>query len=278
MLKAWLSPRLRIWTFLTLANLVWLVAAWTWVERETWLWILPLALSINLLLFTYDRILQFRPLEGQPLVGNDPWGVLKLVHQLCSELNVTPPKVFLIAQPTAQIFSYARTRKQARLFITEGALHVLTPRQLRAVFIYQLIAIRASYSVLNYWMAAFLDLVFRAGKALEKGFAFIFGWAPPLAAWFIGPCLGLLHFFLIGGLDFRILDRETARLIESPEDLAQALLKMESYAQTQPWTEPWIFAHMCMVSPLSFRHTLNLFRVQPPLKSRIMSLTGRYPL
>lgn len=255
-----------------------MVASWLWLARESWLWITPIALSINFLLLTYDQVLNFRSLDGQPLVGNDAWGLLKTVNELSEELHVPAPKIFLIKSKSAQIFAYAKTRKQTRLFISEGMLELLTPRQRRAVITYQMIAIRQSYTILNYWAAAVLDLFFRIGRACERAFAFVFGWAPALAAWFISPGLWFLRTTLLGARDFHKLDIETARALDNPEDLAQALWKLESYAQTRPWPEPWIFAHMCMVSPLTSRGSFSLTRVHPTLQTRIKNLVGRYPL
>jgi heat shock protein HtpX len=277
-MKAWLNPKWRIRFFLLALNLAWLVPAWLWLARENWLWLVPIALSINVLLLTYDQVLRFRTLSARPLLGQDTWGILKLVHELSEKLQVPEPKVFLIEQPSAQLFSYAKRRGSPRLFVTEGALDLLTLRQLRAVLIFQMMAIRSSYNVLNFWLAAWLDLLFRAGKGIERGFALAFGWAPPIAAWWIGPWLGVLKFFLIDRRDFHKLDRETAAQLENPEDLAFALMRMESYAQTRPWPEPWTLAHMCMVSPLRFQRVGTLLRVQPALESRIRRLAGRYPL
>ena len=277
-MKAWLNPKWRIGLFMILLNLGWLLPAWMWLEHASWMWITPIALSINALLLTYDQVLRFRPLESTRVLGMDPWGLLKVVHELSEQLSIPPPQVFLIAQPSAQIFSYAKSRKSARLFVTEGALNLLTSRQLKAVLVFQILAIRSGYNVLNYWIAAWLDLIFRTGKVFEKGFALVFGWTPPLAAWWVSPWLGILHFFLIDRGDFRKLDRETARHLDNPEDLAYALMRMESYAQTRPWPEPWIFAHMCMVSPLRLKKKTAFLRVQPALRSRIQFLAGRFPL
>lgn len=277
-MKQWLNPKWRILIFLGLSNVAWMVSAWLWFERENWLWMIPIALSINFLLLTYDQFLKFRVIEGQELRGNDPWGLLKIVHELCLELQVRHPDVILISSPSAQIFAYAKTGRCTRLFITEGMLNLLTIRQLRAAIVFQLHAIRGSYNILNYWLAAWLDLIFRAGKILERGFAFIFGWSPPLAAWVVAPTLWLLHFLLLGSGDFNKLDHQTAATIGNPDDLAQALWKMEAYSQTQPWPDPWIFAHMCMVSPLSRNWNYNGLRVQPPMQGRIKSLIGRFPI
>jgi heat shock protein HtpX len=197
---------------------------------------------------------------------------------LSAELQISPPKIFLIENASAQIFAYAKTRKQTRLFVSEGMLQLLTSRQLRAVLMFQMIAIRQSYTILNYWVAAVLDMFYRLGRACERAFAFIFGWTPPLAAWMLSPWMCFLRTTLLSARDFHKLDVETARALDNPEDLAQALWKLESYAQTRPWPEPWIFAHMCMVSPLRSRRSFSFVRVHPVLSSRIKILLGRYPL
>jgi heat shock protein HtpX len=273
-----MHPKLRVVVFLCLVNAAWATAAWLTLERSTWLWITPIALSINGLLLTYDQVLTFTKLHSQPVLGQDPWGLLKLVHELSEKFQIATPQVFLIAQPSAQLFCYGKTGKRTRLFITEGALRLLSARELRAVVTFQMCVMNTSYSVLNYWLGATIDLFYRLGRAFEKAFAFVFGWTPPIAATFVSPWTWFLQKVLMRASDFTKLDRAAAARIEHPEDLARALWKMESYAQTQPWAEPWVFAHMCMVSPLGFRHVLKALQIQPPVKSRIKNLIGRYPL
>lgn len=270
-MKSWVNPRWRILTFLVLANAAWIISAWAWMERENWLWITPIALSINFLLLTYDQVLRFSRLEGEPLLGQDPWGLLKIVHQVCTRLQLPEPAVFLVKHSSAHVFSYARSRKHTRIYLTEGALDLLSPKELEAVLTYHMVAVRGSLTVLNYWVGALLDMFYRLGRALENAVAFVFGWSPKIANFFMGPLIGVMRLLLLSREDYVKLDRETARLIDSPEDLASALWKMESYAHTQPWRESWVFAHMCTVSPLNLR-------VQPPLKGRIKNLVGRYPL
>lgn len=273
-MKSRLSPKFRAVLFVAIANAAWMVGAWFTLERENGLWITPIALSINFLLLTYDRVLTFTKMTSEPLLGQDPWGLLKTVHELAQEFERPEPKVFLIHHSCAQVFSYGRTRKNVRLFVTDGALKLLSERELRAALTFQMTAMDESYGVLNYWMGAVVDLLFRSGLALERAFGFVFGWSPKLSTWLVGPWTWLLHHLLMSPRDFHNLDKTTAAKLESPEDLARALWKMEAYAQTHPWTDPWVFAHMCMVSPLG----LQVFHVQPNLKGRIKSLLGRYPL
>lgn len=273
-----MNPRWRALLFLIFINAAWVAAAWTWTEREHWLWITPIALSINFLLLTYDQVLTFKGLESRRLEGQDSWGLLKTVHHLSERLKIREPMIFLIPHPSAQAFTYARSRKRARIFITEGTVRLLSPEELEAVLTFQLMAINSSLTILNYWAGAMLDLIYRAGLALEKSIAFVLGWAPKVSVWIVRPVMWLLQLALMSKRDFKKLDRQTAAKIGNPEDLARALWKMESYAQTRPWQNAWVFAHMCIVNPLDESSFLNQLHVQPPLKRRIKNLVGRYPL
>lgn len=277
-MKTWLNPKVRVFVFLGLVNAAWIAIAMLTLDRPAWLWITPIALSINFLLLTYDQVLTFNKLEGKPLSGQDPWGLLKLVHETSERFQLPTPKTFLLEQPSVQVFSYGRSGRGARLFVTEGALRVLTPGELAAVLTYQMCVLNSSLGMLNYWVGALIDLFYRVGAGLERAFAFVFGWTPRLSAWFVAPWVWLLHRLLLSPRDFERLDRQAASRLDRPEDLARALWKMESYAQTRPWADAWVFSHMCMVSPLALRHVLPAIRIQPPLKRRILGLAGRYPL
>lgn len=278
MLKSLLNPKVRVALFLVLLNGLWVAAAALWLDRSQWLWVTPLALSINFLLLAYDQVLTFSHLQAKPLVGTDPWGLLNSVHELSSQFALRPPDVFLLDHPSAQIFTYAKTGRKSRLFVTTGLLGLLNSAELRAVLTYQMVAMQSSFTFLNYWLGAAVDLMLRIGEALESVTAFILGWTPPLKKWFVSPWIGLFKFFLIGARDFEKLDKKTALKIAHPEDLAKALWKMESYAQTQPWREAWVFSHMCMVSPFAAKPTLRWLTAQPALSQRIKRLVGRYPL
>lgn len=277
-MKSWLKPKWRMAFFLIGANLLWMTAAWTWTEREAWMWITPIALSINFLLLTYDQVLNFSALESRPLVGHDSWGVIRTLKALSAESGLPEPKVFLIEHSAAQVFSYARTSREPRLYVTSGALELLTAGELHAVLTHQMVAFSRTLPVLNYWMGAVLDLFYRLGRGAEKSFAFIFGWAPGIAGWVVQPAMWMLKFLLISSKDMQTVDRETARRLNRPEDLARALWKMQAYAQTRPWPKPWIFAHMCFVSPLEWKTLSAWMQAQPPVKNRIQNLLGRYPL
>lgn len=277
-MKSLLNPKLRVILFLLVINAAVVFVAKTGFERVHWLWIAPIALSINFLLLTYDQILKFSDLEGEPVLGNDPWGLLKLVHELARKHDLPAPKVFLVANESAQIFCYAKSRFQGRLYITQGALRLLKPDELEAALAYQLTVLEYSYSILNYWIGALIDIFLRVGRGIENLFALVFGWSPKLSALLVSPWIWLLQLLLLSSKDFRKLDSRAVLKLAHPDSLVRALWKMESYAQTKPWREAWVFAHMCMVSPLGMSLGLRTLRIQPALKGRIKGLTGQYPI
>lgn len=278
MLKSLLNPKVRVTLFVVVLNAAWILMAAAWLERGEWLWITPFALSINFLLLAYDQVLTFSHLESQPILGQDPWGLLKSVHQLSVQFQVRPPEVHLLDHPSAHVFAYAKTGRKTRLFVTEGLLNLLSAQELHAVLTFQMVAMKSSFTCLNYWIGASIDILLRVGRGLERAFAIVFGWTPPVKGWLVGPWIWLLQALLLSPRDFQYLDSATAAKLAHPEDLARALWKMEAYAQTLPWREPWVFSHMCMVSPLTAKPVFRMLTAQPSLKSRIKRLVGRYPL
>ncbi len=278
MLKSFLNPMLRVFLFLLLINASWIFAAWFWLERSQWLWVTPIALSINFLFLAYDQVLTFSHLESQKLLGQDPWRLLKIVNELSAKFDVRTPEVYLLQHPSAHIFAYAKSRRKPRLYVTEGLLKLLTHDELIAVLTYQMVAIQSSIAFLNYWLGAAIDIFLRVGQLLERLIAFIFGYTPPIKSVFVTPFIWIFQGLLISPWDYRRLDKATAEKVTSPEVLARALWKMEAYAQTKPWRDPWVFSHMCMVSPLAAKRAFRILRPQPALKSRVKRLVGRYPL
>jgi hypothetical protein len=252
--------------------MAWVAPTLLWVSRENWLWITPIALSINALLMTYDWLLSFAPVDSRPLEGQDAWGLLKDLHQASEGLALRPPKVMLVQSSSAQIFAYGRSSRSVRLFVSEGFLKLLSPAERQAVLLYQLLAIQRNYPVLNYWLAVTVDLIYRLGLQVERVFAFVFGWNAKIAHFLAAPFMLLAQHLLLSPADFARLDHDTKNMIGNPDDLARALWKLSSYARTQPWTDPWALAHMCIVSPIDW------WPIQPQLNTRIMALVGRYPL
>lgn len=279
-MKSWLNPKWRAVLFMAAANAIWVLAAVFWFSRAMWSWITPIALSINALLLTYDQVLSFARSQVNRVVGQDPWGVLNLVNELSERLKVPPPQVYIVSSSAAQILSYGMTGKSIRLLVTEGALNLLTRDELAAVVTYQLCAIQGSFHILNYWVGAAADMVLRAGRAGERLFGLVFGWSPKISVWLLKPLLWILHRGLLSSRDYTRLDQAAASHLPDPEPLARALWKLEAYAHTRPWAEAWVFAHMCMVSPLATESGFvqHVPHIHPPLSGRIKTLIGRYPI
>ena len=273
-----MHPKLRVILFLLLMNVAALACAALTLDRALWFWFTPIALSINVLLFTYDHVLEFTRPAGEPRRGRDEWGLLNLVHELSGTLGVRAPEVYVLERASAQAFIYSRFGGSSRLVITTGALNLLNPTERHALITHQLMMVRTSHAIINYWVGASADLVQRLGRGLERAFAFVFGWSPGLALWILRPVTWFLHFALLSPADFDRLDQATAARLPDPVDLARALWKLEAYAQTQPWADPWVFAHMCPVSPLGINPVTKAFRIQPPIRLRVQRLAGRYPL
>ena len=277
-MKSWLHPKLRVASLVVIANVVALALAAPALDRASWFWFAPIALSINLALLTYGVILDFDRLRGEALRGQDPWGVLKMINDASAAAGIRAPEVFAVERASAQALSYSRFGRRARVVLTTGALNLLNDDERAAVVTHQVLAIRQGLAVVNYWSGAIADLVHRVGRGAERAVAFVIGWTPPIANWLVRPVTYALNFILLSPADFTRLDRATAQALPDGTALARALWKMDAYAQTRPWPEPWTFANMCLVSPIPAGHVWQGLRVQPPIAARIEVLAGRFPI
>lgn len=275
-MKSWLQPKWRIFVFLLIINLTWMVVTWTKLEPSLWTWIIPFALSINFVMVFSNQLVPSLPEEPKLLAGQDPWGALKIIHLTADKLGLTAPKVFLLDTASVLIYSYGRTPSRPCLFISRGAIERLSLDELEAVITYQLIGIQKSFHVLNYWLGSIVAVVYRLGDALESITATVFGFRPKISKTLTWPVIWILRLCLIDPKDYFGLDQATVRALNHSESLAKALWKMEAYAHTLPTNEPWTIAHMCMVSPLASSLSSNTF--QPSLKVRLTKLTGDFPI
>ena len=242
-------PKVRVILFLVLLNLPWLVVTWWWGRVPESLWLVAVALSINVLWFSYDFVLSFSGLEPTrttALEGRDPWGLNNLVANLANRTGQGPPKIEEIDHATAQVFGYSRPGGATRLFVTRGLLELLSSAELKEVIAVEMGTFQSSRARLNYWAGALIDPVWRIASFTEKACDILFGQAPRIAAMITKPWALFVTKALLGSTNRRVPTREEGD--SATFDSAQ--WKMGAYAETRPWKEAWVIAHMCRVDPV----------------------------
>lgn len=266
--------------FYVLLNGLIIALVWWAADRAGLMWIVPIMLSINVVLLTYGQFLEFSNLEAEEISGFDRWGLYKIIQPLVTDLGIARPRIYLMPLQTPQALCYARTQKDSHIYLSAGLLDRLEEDELRAVVAQQLVAIKLQAGVGFYFLGATTDLIYRAGRFFDICFGWIFGWSPSLSAWPLSPCIWLLQRLFLPHNIYRQIDKLTAEILQKPEVLARALWKLESYAKTHPMPQQnlYVWSHMCAVSPLWERRPVLWLKTQPPMKSRIKSLVGYFPI
>jgi heat shock protein HtpX len=275
----------RTWVFLTAMMMLIIVGSQAIGGRAGLLWGVSLALTLNALIFLYPQFRLETFFRGKELEGSDPWGVLKSVRKLANKARIPTPKVYVIDSKCPQAMVAGRSKKAARITLTQGLLDLLTQEELHAIIAYQVASIHkqdivahtVAASIIDFLMtvAGALDIVFhvlsgakRSNKTLQSHlFSFL---VSPLASFF-------LH-LEIGRSSYLKTDKLAASWLDDPRPLASAIWKLHSYRLTRPMHVPLAMAHFWVINPITTNGWRKQFLIQPGLKTRIKNLMGYYPI
>jgi heat shock protein HtpX len=240
-----------------------------------------LAVCMTLLVFNFGIPDLLRKFQAQKLEGQDAWGILDIVSQFADRLEMQPPSVFLIPSSTPLAFSLGRPGKTAALALSEGLLRKLSNSEIQAVIAHQISHIRTIDTFRVGVSSSLASAAIGLSQVLDQGLPT--NWLnkkfqqKPFES-ILSPIAALLIRFAISNKDYFANDDLAASLIENKKDLASALWKMQSYAQTEPTKIIPCTSHLFIVNPEGLKESNWFFVTHPSLESRIRRLVGTYPL
>ena len=280
-----MSNAIKSWSFLFLLSLTLIVLGHLTLGREGLLIGLVVSLGINSYVYFFEdkRIISY--FQGQPLEGQDPWGLLSLSRKLSAKMRIPNPRIVVLSDPAPQALVVGRSLTQGTIFITEGMLRSLSQQEIEAVMAYLLACIRnlntLAFAVGSFFASSllaiteFLDLLLRFIMVEKKNPDY------PLSQIFTrtaAPLIGLLLRISIRPSFYFEADRQASELVGDAKVVAAALWKLHSYSSTEPFTAPLSISHMFVVNPLTRQSWTRYFHAQPSVERRIRSLVGHYPI
>lgn len=244
--------------------------------RQGALFAIIIAFSLIYIIFTVGNTMAFSIFTSRRLEGQDPWGLGDTLKKMIFRSKLHMPKIFIIESPFPTIFSSGMNKREFSIFVTTGLVNILTPQETEAVIAQQLAFLKRK-DVLPAMIGAVLATAFLSlteNHSTTKKSPLINRMVFAIFA----PLAGLLIHLNIGRKSYLSADSLACQWLDNPIHLAYALIKLDSYAKTQPPTVPFSLGHLFIVNPLTVGNWGRYFGVQPPIHERIHKLVGYYPI
>ncbi|MFN8771132.1 MAG: zinc metalloprotease HtpX [Neisseriaceae bacterium] len=240
--------------------------------------IFALILNFGAYWFSADMIL--RMYHAQEVGPHNAPDLYHIVSNLANRANIPMPKVYVINEPQPNAFATGRNPQNAAIAFTVGIIELLDYNELSAVTAHELSHIKHRDILISTISATVAGAI-----SAIANFAFFFGardeeGRPNLIAGILIAILAPLAASIIQMAISRSREYEAdegaAYLTREPLALANALQKIENYAQgsipIQAAEEHPSTAHMMIINPLTNRRYDNLFSTHPSTQNRIERL------
>jgi len=204
-----------------------------------------------------------------------------MVRELAHQANLPMPRVYLIQEDQPNAFATGRNPEHAAVAATTGILQILSARELRGVMAHELAHVAHRDILISTISATMAGAI----SALAN-FAMLFGGrsedgrpANPIAGILVAvlaPLAASLIQMAISRAREYEADRGGAEISDDPNALADALERMQTYAEGRipmgPAEAHPETAQMMIVNPLSGAGIQGLFSTHPPTAERIARL------
>lgn len=244
------------------------------------LFALLIGAGTNLWAYWFSDRMVLRMYNAQEVDAASAPQVYGLVQELAKNAGLPMPKVYVIDEPQPNAFATGRNPDHAAVAVTTGILQLLSTRELRGVLAHELThvknrdiltstitaSIAGAISSLGWFMSGF-------GRRDGEG-----GGINPIASivvLILAPIAAMLLQMAISRAREFEADRGGAEISRDPRALADALAKIERYAQGVPMETAEAHpatAQMMIINPLSGGGMRSLFATHPPTEERVARL------
>lgn len=236
--------------------------------------------GMNIWAYWFSDSMVLRMYNAQEVDAASAPQVYGLVQELVRNAGMPMPRVYVIDEAQPNAFATGRNPDHAAVAVTSGILQLLSTRELRGVLAHELThvknrdiltstitaSIAGAISSLGWFMSGF-------GRRDGEG-----GGVNPIATivvLILAPIAAMLLQMAISRAREFEADRGGAEIARDPRALADALTKIERYAQGLPM-EPAeahpATAQMMIINPLSGGGMRSLFATHPPTEERVARL------
>lgn len=266
-----MSNLTKVWIFILGTAFLLLVLGYQLGDRLGLLISFAIALAINILIFFFGDQKIISLLKAQPLLGQDPYGVLPVTQALAQKLKVPLPKVYLFESELPTSFTIGHSWQNPSLGFSSSLLKKLNPQEIECVIAHQLCRIKRwdsfAYSVTSTLANTLLGL----GQFLDRLLPF------RLFTSLLVPLSWLVIKAIVRDSNIYLNDQEASKVIPDRFLLGKTLWKLQGYAENRPLDLPPCMGHLFIVDPQASA-TKNFFTdFHPTIEARLSRLIGYYP-
>ncbi|HUW63088.1 MAG TPA: zinc metalloprotease HtpX [Spirochaetia bacterium] len=207
-----------------------------------------------------------------------------IVRDLTAKAGLPMPAVYISPSPQPNAFATGRNPAHAAVAVTQGALRLLSYRELEGVLAHEISHVKDRDILVATIAATLAGAITWIGTMLQWGVMLGGlgqggggrrnnggGLVGLLAMAILAPLAAVLVQLAISRSREYQADAAGARLA-GPDGLADALVKLENASRRIPMEVNPAASHLFIVNPLSGRSLAGLFSTHPPMEERIRRL------
>jgi heat shock protein HtpX len=236
--------------------------------------------------YWFSDTIAIKAARARPVTEQEMPQYYATVRELTSKAGMPMPKLYVSPEAQPNAFATGRNPHHAAVAVTDGILKVLNWDELRGVLAHEIShvgnrdilisSVAAAVAMMITFVArmAMWGAIFGGGRSDDRDGGNVIGL---IAMMILAPiAAAILQMALSRSREYEA-DRSGAKLIGDGEPLAQALQKIEAYANQVPMNIDPAHATAYIINPLTGRKAQfsNLFRSHPPTEDRVARLRSR---
>lgn len=272
---------LKTWLLMSILTVI-LVLLGDLIGGTSWMLIfLIISIVMNFIGYWTSGRVAIAMTRSQPVSEQELPEVYAIVRRLCDRANLPMPEIYVTPSPQPNAFATGRNPQHAKVAVTEGILRAMSARELEGVLAHELGHVKNRDILISSMAAMFAGAITAIANVLQWGVLFGFGnrddrdggnIAAEIAMMILAPIAAtIVQLAISRSREFKA-DATGARLVGDPNPLADALERLDTYAQQIPGGMNPATSHLFIVNPFRGGNFMRLFSTHPSTDERVRRL------